>query len=50
MISALANAGFRQPPCRDTGISWCGCSLSVTEMSLAALIIIAIRSMKRRRA
>lgn len=47
--ATLTNAGFRPPPCRDT-FPFCGCSLSVTEMSLAALIIIAIRSMKRRRA
>ncbi len=46
--AALSDAGLSQPPCRD--VDGCGCSSSVTNLSLAMLITIAIRSKKRRRA
>jgi len=44
--AALADAGIVRAPCRDVG---CGCSSSVTNLSLAALITLAIRSRARRR-
>lgn len=50
-VAALKAAGLKEPPCHDTGFwPFCGCSTSVTNVSLAALIIAAIRWRMRRRA
>jgi hypothetical protein len=47
-VATLEAAGYRQPPCHDNGI-WlaCGCSSSVTNLSLALLLTLAIRSRKQ---